>query len=631
MCASLVLITILPSLCRAQERGFPALPEAGLTPLNTFFFIERTIERFTDFFTFNTKKQIQKQQRHIDERIAELLDIIESSPLSTEGITRALSQIESHLQKIVAIIQETHQNGDDEEDIQLLTSLTAEHVETRLLATFQSIFEKMDDIEETFIGQKAALKQKFLEQKLVAKHREADEFLQEIVAIRSLKEQDILTLHSTEETLTETFLSAETAIGDLLSEEHRTTNTIERALRERIRERWKNLQEHFSDLKNTLREREDTAAAFIDAALRLGEKELLQREREELLAIDGEELFILAKERDGWEAITLIHDILQNDMSTSLLPENIGEHYQSFLMVIATFGRRTLTEKQEEILRLFERNRELRELHKEHLGRQLIDIQQLCLNSTSPEEQSTCLSTQMYPAQERLLTILIQEQEAIFLEEHRLALHEEEEVFESQTTLADNEETAVLLNLDLTQGETVTSWIDTHDQETERREQSRRILETRQIQEKERLQSLQQKIQEEYLRERAELRSFWKTYTQSLIQEPSETPDTLPEFLPHEERQQEEEHSSPASVSDPTEGASSLPSSLSIPQEPDDHKREETLPQNTQNSSHTQSAKTIDNTAERKELLQKEVERERERKSEEQKRIDQWGKPTSSP
>lgn len=624
VCVSLVLITSLPSFCGAQESGTPALPEAGLTPLSTFFFVERTVERFADFFTFNTEKQIHKQQERIDERIAELKEILEQTPLPTKGLSHALLLIQGHLQTIVEILREAHQDGKGSTDASLLTSTAASHIQYRLLQTFQLIAEKTNHIEEKFIEQKAALKQKFLEQKAMAKFSEADDFLEEIHALHSMKDENLLTLHSTEETLTEAFTSAETSLRDFLPEEGRSTNTIESALRERITERWKNLESNFNDFRDTLREREDVVAEFLDAALRLGEEELFQREREEFLAIDGEELFLLAKEKDGWDAVTLIHDILQKESATSTpLSDHLGENYQSFLMMISSLSRRTLTEKQEEVLRLFQRTQELSDLHKEHLGRQIIDIQNLCLNSTPPEEKATCLSTNMYPAQEQFLNLLTQEQATLFQKENRVALLAEEEVFESQTTLADNEETLALLNTDLTQEETIKHWIDLHDQEHEKRVYASDILEARRIQEQENLQKFQKELQDEYLRQRAELRSFWKTYTQNSSHNPLDVPpnaETTSEELtplpfPIDETEERTENSSSPSSSTPE---------ISVP---DDTGEAPSSNENNASSIHIPE-NTIDHTAEKQEFLQKEAEHEYERKLEEQERIDQRRKPT---
>lgn len=615
VCVCLVLIIGFPSLCRAQEHEPLSLPEAGLTPVSSFFFIERTLEQFADFFTFDAEKQMQKQWRRTDERLAELMEILHQRPLAHAAITRAVSQIQNHLQKTTELIR----------DAPLLASIAAEQIRHRLLLIFQTTVEAADDADETFAEQKAGLIQKFLEQKIMGKHEEAEEFLEEISALRSAKDQDIAILLSTENRLTAQIASAETFIRDFLPEDQRPIFTFHHAIHEHMSERWNDLQSHFRDLRDILRERERRAIGFIDAALRWSEGELLQRERDELLAIDGEELFLLAQKRDEWLAAKTVH--------ADSLTMNLRERYPSFFVTMAAVSRRMLAEKREETLRLFERGHELRDLHKEHLGRQAIDIQQLCTNTPSPEEQSTCLETQMSPAQEELLDILRQEQAAIFEQEYRLAMLDEEDVFQSQAAIADHTETTAFLDIDLLSAETILRWLDIHSQEKKQRNHAREILDVRRTQEQSYFQNLQEKLQEEYLRKRDDLRLFWSTYSPENTQDtfetleddfsesplPPETPPTETEFLP-------------SSLDEGEDTNESSPLSSSAPNESIRTEQEGPLPiQSTSSSSKKQSENPVDNTAERQERLHKEIERERERKREEQKRIDQWGKPTSSP
>lgn len=123
------------------------LPDPGLTPESTFYFLDRFGEALREFFTFNPEGKARLQLAFTAERISEIKVILEAKGVQARGLDVAQSRLLAHLASASAILDDQRAEGKD------VSSLASE-------------------LDDEFDAQKAALKLAFDEEKQAFKAEE---------------------------------------------------------------------------------------------------------------------------------------------------------------------------------------------------------------------------------------------------------------------------------------------------------------------------------------------------------------------------------------------------------------------------------------------------------------------------
>ena len=101
---------LTPTLAFAQT-GTP--PEAGLTPQNPFYFLDRLGEALQEFLAFSPETKIRIQIGFAAERIAEIQVDMKAKDVDAKGLSVAQSRLEEHLLKASKLISEEKKKGKD--------------------------------------------------------------------------------------------------------------------------------------------------------------------------------------------------------------------------------------------------------------------------------------------------------------------------------------------------------------------------------------------------------------------------------------------------------------------------------------------------------------------------------------
>jgi flagellin-like hook-associated protein FlgL len=149
---SLLFVPVLAFILSPVE-GFAhesvALPNAGLTPESTFYFVDKIGEALREFFTFNPEARAHLQIDFAAERIAEIKIILETKGVNAKGLEVAQARLQEHLGNAAEIVIKQKSKGKD-------------------------VSKLAFDIEDDFDGAKSALKEAFKAEKRALEGREKE-------------------------------------------------------------------------------------------------------------------------------------------------------------------------------------------------------------------------------------------------------------------------------------------------------------------------------------------------------------------------------------------------------------------------------------------------------------------------
>lgn len=113
------MVVILPVTVSAERHGaqigvdasLEGLPEAGITPESSWYFLDRIGEEVERFFTFRAESKARLQLKFAAERMAEIKMILETKGVEAEGLTIAKKRLEQNLVRMNEIIEKQKEKG----------------------------------------------------------------------------------------------------------------------------------------------------------------------------------------------------------------------------------------------------------------------------------------------------------------------------------------------------------------------------------------------------------------------------------------------------------------------------------------------------------------------------------------
>ena len=110
-----ISLLFVPILAFAHEPV--ALPDAGLTPESTFYFLDKLGEALREFFTFNPDAKAHLQIDFAAERIAEIKIILETKGVDAKGLNIAQSRLQANIAKAAGIVESEKSKGKDVKEL----------------------------------------------------------------------------------------------------------------------------------------------------------------------------------------------------------------------------------------------------------------------------------------------------------------------------------------------------------------------------------------------------------------------------------------------------------------------------------------------------------------------------------
>jgi len=107
-----ISLLFVPFFAFAQSQSV-TLPNAGLTPESSFYFLDKFGEAFREFFTFNPESKAHLQITFAAERIAEIKVILETKGVEAKGLEVAQSRLKAHLANATTIVVDQKAEGRD--------------------------------------------------------------------------------------------------------------------------------------------------------------------------------------------------------------------------------------------------------------------------------------------------------------------------------------------------------------------------------------------------------------------------------------------------------------------------------------------------------------------------------------
>ncbi len=149
-------LLVLPLLAFGHEVA--PLPNPGLTPESSFYFLDRLGEAIREFLTFSPEAKARLHVAFAAERIAEIKVVFEAKGVEARGLDVALSRLQTNIERARQAVETAEAAGRDVSDLAL-------------------------DISEDFAARRAALKLAFAEEEAKLETRE-DELKNQIRAAR---------------------------------------------------------------------------------------------------------------------------------------------------------------------------------------------------------------------------------------------------------------------------------------------------------------------------------------------------------------------------------------------------------------------------------------------------------------
>lgn len=110
--SSMCALVLFMSAFFANGQG-ALLPDAGLTPESSLYFLDKIGEAIHEFFTFNPEAKARLQISFAAERIAEIKIILETKGVEAKGLDVAQSRLQANLAKAAAIVVNQKSKGKD--------------------------------------------------------------------------------------------------------------------------------------------------------------------------------------------------------------------------------------------------------------------------------------------------------------------------------------------------------------------------------------------------------------------------------------------------------------------------------------------------------------------------------------
>jgi len=112
---SFIVLGGIFTLAQAQEDNTPPVqfPQAGLTPEDTFYFLDQLLEIIQEFVTFNSEAKARLQVTFAAERVAEIRIMLDDKGVKAKGIEVAQSRLLANITKAVKILAEKQSKGED--------------------------------------------------------------------------------------------------------------------------------------------------------------------------------------------------------------------------------------------------------------------------------------------------------------------------------------------------------------------------------------------------------------------------------------------------------------------------------------------------------------------------------------
>ncbi|MDO8590016.1 MAG: hypothetical protein Q7R69_01975 [bacterium] len=143
----LAVLLLVPFISLAQAE--PELPNAGLTPLNSFYFLDKLGEALQEFLAFSPEAKARLQISFASERIAEIKILLETDGIDAKGLEVAQSRMDAHLARVSDIITKEKTEGKD-------------------------VSKLAKELDDQFEASRSALDQSFKDQKRVLKIRKEE-------------------------------------------------------------------------------------------------------------------------------------------------------------------------------------------------------------------------------------------------------------------------------------------------------------------------------------------------------------------------------------------------------------------------------------------------------------------------
>lgn len=216
----LISLFFVPLFVFAQNQA--ALPNAGLTPESSFYFLDKLGEALQRFFTFNPESKARLEITFAKERVAEIKIILETKGVEAKGLEVAQSRLQVHLASAATIVTDQKSKG---KDVSTLAKELDDELET-----------PKSSLADSFKAEKRPLKAKEdeLKTQLKAAHRAGDTAKEEALAqeLGQVKAQLEL-LELKEEDVKDELEEEEEKIEEEMEARHKAEKTIREAEEEK--------------------------------------------------------------------------------------------------------------------------------------------------------------------------------------------------------------------------------------------------------------------------------------------------------------------------------------------------------------------------------------------------------------
>lgn len=214
-----ISLFFIPFLVFAKNGA--TLPNAGLTPESSFYFLDKLGETLREFFTFNPESKARLQITFAAERVAEIKIILETKGVEAKGLEVAQSRLQANLAKAATIVTDQKSKGKD-------AAKLAKELDDEFEGPKSALVQSFKEQERTLEAKEDELKKALREAHQTSDSVKEEALAQELGRVKAqkelleLKEEDIeKELEGEEEKWEEAMearLKAEKAIGEAKEE-----------------------------------------------------------------------------------------------------------------------------------------------------------------------------------------------------------------------------------------------------------------------------------------------------------------------------------------------------------------------------------------------------------------------------
>ena len=174
-----ISLLFVPILAFAHEPV--ALPDAGLTPESTFYFLDKLGEALREFFTFNPDAKAHLQIDFAAERIAEIKIILETKGVDAKGLNIAQSRLQANIAKAAGIVESEKSKGKDVKEL-------AKSISDDFDANKEALKQAFKDQERALDAKEDELKAKIREARQAGDTAQVEALAKELGEIKVQKE-----------------------------------------------------------------------------------------------------------------------------------------------------------------------------------------------------------------------------------------------------------------------------------------------------------------------------------------------------------------------------------------------------------------------------------------------------------